>query len=391
MTALPLNAINARMVTPPPGLEFSSFTNGDGAAIRYASVEPPKDRLVNGKPVGVAFVVTGFRENIERYYELMHDLTERGYAVHAMDWRGQGGSQRYKPDMPQRPHAQGYENDAADLEQFITQVIKPSKRYPGVPTTLFAHSMGGNIALRYLHDYPDRVGAAVITSPMLAIKTRGFPPWVVRQVSRAIDILGAGHRYITHHGDYSEQELKALNTMVSDRNVRQHLHLLFYRDIPEQRLGKPTFGWMRAAFRSMAVLRDPDYLTRIKTPIMLASAGEDNLVWPKAIKRAAGYLPNAVLHHFPKGLHSLWMECNHQRDQLWGQTDRFLEQHLGIAIRDAGKSISADQCRANDNNCADRPAIRLVSGPKAAQRPRPIPPHNMAPPANHPRFQAVMR
>ena len=368
MAPPPLNAINPRWVSPPNGLEYASFINGDGAALRYASVQPPRHRLVNGKPVGVAFLVTGFRENIERYYEVMHDLTERGYAVHAMDWRGQGGSQRYHPDMPQRPNAQGYENDAADLNQFITQVIRPHERYPGIPKALFAHSMGGNISLRFLHDYPDRVDAAVITSPMLALKTRGLPSWAVRQVCRLADRLGASHRYATGGGDFDERELGALHKVCNDRSVRQHLHLLFYRDIPEQRLGRPTFGWLSAAFKSIGILRDPAYLAAIKTPIFLASAGQENLVWPQAIKRASKYLPNSVLHHFPKGLHSLWMEDDNRRQRLWLQADRFLHRHLGITPLPANikAGIDAERLRAsaNDNKRWAFVGLRLASGPE---------------------------
>ena len=371
MSAPLLNAIDPRIVTPPPGLEFDNFKNADGASIRHAMVPPAAGKMINGKPVGVAVVVTGFRESIERYFELMRDLSERGYAVHAMDWRGQGGSQRYNPDLPQRPNAQGYENDVADLSQFVTEVIKPKQRYgQDAPVTLFAHSMGGNLALRYLHEHQDQMDAAVITAPMMQIRTGWMPPWAARQISKIAEYFGAGDRYLPGTGDWHERELKNLQRINCNREIRQNLQTLFYRDMPENRMGGPTFAWLREAFRSIAIVRDPKFLSEIRTPIFLATAGRDKLVSTSATHKAAKHLPNVQVEHFKDGLHSLWMEHDSIRDRLWNLTDRFLNRTLGIPIPVPN---TTKDCCANDNACT-APAskqVRLPSGPEHHKRPAP--------------------
>jgi lysophospholipase len=355
-----LDEISQRMANPPAGTRFDHFTNADGAAIRYSRAEP-----AHGPVKGVAVLVPGFQETIERYYELMHDLTAEGYAVWAMDWRGQGGSERYNPKLPQRPNAQGYEHDAADLSQFLREVIRPDERYPGRGKALFAHSMGGNIALRYLHDYPGEVDSAVITAPMLKIRTRAMPHWAARQLARVMDMVGLGERYLPGTGDWRERKLaKAGRELLSDRTIRQNLQDIFFRELEDKRLGGPTFAWLRAAMRSVMTLRQPEYLKEIKTPILLASAGEDYLVEPKAHERAAKHLPNVKLIRFPLSAHSIWMESDERRGELLSQSLKFLERTL-------------PKGPANDTSMVARlaswrkRAAKLASGPES--RPQPVP------------------
>ena len=370
MSAPRLRDIDPRMATPPDGLEYGHFKNADGAAIRYAVAPPPADRLVDGKPTGVVVLVTGFRESTERYYERIREHQERGEIVYTMDWRGQGGSQRYNKNLPQRPGAQGYEHDAADLEQFITEVAKIEERHPGIPKTLHAHSMGGNLALRYLHEHQDQMDAAVITAPMMQIRTGWMPPWAARQISKIAEYFGAGDRYLPGTGDWHERELKSLQRINCNREIRQNLQTLFYRDMPENRMGGPTFAWLREAFRSIAIVRDPKFLSEIRTPIFLATAGRDKLVSTSATHKAAKHLPNVQVEHFKDGLHSLWMEHDSIRDRLWNLTDRFLNRTLGIPIPVPN---TTKDCCANDNACT-APAskqVRLPSGPEHHKRPAP--------------------
>ena len=345
--------MDPRLTTLPEGLEYAHFTNGDGATIRYASAPPVKSAMVDGKPTGVVVLVTGFRESTERYYERIKEHQARGEVVYTMDWRGQGGSQRYHADMPQRPGAQGYEHDCADLDQFVTQIAKIDEKHPGVTKTLYAHSMGGNIAMRYLHDYPGRFDNAVITSPMLGINTGRFPKWFARAAARMIKAAGA-HHYLPGEGDWSEE--KRLNQvkkpLLNMRTMRQSLQDHFYRHFPDLRMGGATAGWFVAATKSTRVLRNPKYLAAIKTPMMLVAGALDDTVDPSAITRAARHLPNATLHYYSRVGHSPWMESDRTRADLWSKVDDFL----------AGRTPQA----AHDNT---PPAKRLASGPETVATP----------------------
>jgi lysophospholipase len=56
--------------------------------LRFARWAPPAGRK------GTVCVFTGRSEQIEKYFETVRDLRERGFAVAMIDWRGQGHSSR---------------------------------------------------------------------------------------------------------------------------------------------------------------------------------------------------------------------------------------------------------------------------------------------------------
>ena len=60
----------------------------DGAELRFARWAPPAGRK------GTVCVFTGRSEQIEKYFETVRDLRDRGFAVAMIDWRGQGHSSR---------------------------------------------------------------------------------------------------------------------------------------------------------------------------------------------------------------------------------------------------------------------------------------------------------
>src|ERR1035437_3464201 len=109
-----------KMFEEPAGFKWASFTGTTGAHIRYGSLQPA------GQPRGTIVIVSGFRELIEKYFEVIRDMTERGFSVWMMDWHGQGGSERFLKDNPQKMHSEGYNEQIATLHQFTQDIVKKS-------------------------------------------------------------------------------------------------------------------------------------------------------------------------------------------------------------------------------------------------------------------------
>jgi len=99
-----------------------------------------------------------------------------------------------------------------DLEMFVSKVLGPEAVSPFI---ILAHSMGGHIALRYIHDHPGIVDRAVLVSPMIDILTSPFSGWLVRFLTRAAAIAGLDHAYISGSGDYADEEFEG-NRLTSD-------------------------------------------------------------------------------------------------------------------------------------------------------------------------------
>jgi lysophospholipase len=135
--------------------EFSPrfITTRDGTRLRTAVFAAASSR-------GVCALLGGQTEFIEKYVEVIGELNARGFTVATFDWRGQGGSARLLAD-PLKAHARDFAEYDDDLASFLEQVVEPLSPKP----LALAHSMGGQILLRTLHDRPGAFAAAVLSAP----------------------------------------------------------------------------------------------------------------------------------------------------------------------------------------------------------------------------------
>lgn len=108
---------------------------------------------------GVIQVNHGLAEHAARYGRFAAALAARGFDTYAHDHRGHGGTRA--PDAPPRIFATegGAERVLADVAAVHDRI---AAERPGVPVILFGHSMGGLVALNFLHRHSARVAAAAI-------------------------------------------------------------------------------------------------------------------------------------------------------------------------------------------------------------------------------------
>ena len=185
-----INQLEERFLEPD-GFQWGRFTNSDQAKIRFGWIEP------EGELRAVAVLMHGREAPIEKYFEPIRELLSRGIAVWSMDWRGQGGSERYL-ENPQKGYSLGIEHDVADLHRFVTTIVERR----GKALLLFAGSFGGHISLRYLHEHPKSFDFAVLVSPMLDIRMGMCPRWVARSLANLATAFGFGKSYILGGGDW---------------------------------------------------------------------------------------------------------------------------------------------------------------------------------------------
>ncbi|HVZ28370.1 MAG TPA: alpha/beta hydrolase, partial [Rhizomicrobium sp.] len=152
------------------------FLEVDGFRLRTARFDAGSQQR------GVCVVLNGQTEFIEKYFEVIDELRGRGFAVAALDWRGQGGSSRLLPEHPLRVHIRDFEEYDRDLGAFMDRIVAPLLAKGQRPIAL-AHSMGGHILLNYMQGRPDAFAAAALCAPMLMFSTRGQPRWLVRVIT----------------------------------------------------------------------------------------------------------------------------------------------------------------------------------------------------------------
>ena len=102
-----------------PGATVGTVLTEDNFALRYAIWG---DELRN--PKGTVCIFQGRGEFIEKHFETYADLLSQGYAVAALDWRGQGGSMRMLSN-PRKGHVRSFKRYELDLAAFMTQAVLP--------------------------------------------------------------------------------------------------------------------------------------------------------------------------------------------------------------------------------------------------------------------------
>lgn len=300
----------------PAGWVWGTFVNADGAQIRYGRATPTVGATAT------VVLVPGAGEFGEKYFEATRDLLSRGFAVWQMDWRGQGGSERYYDD-PQRRGAAGYDRDGADLHQFVTEIVRPARDRAVI---LLAHSKGGHIALRYLHDYPATFDFAAMTAPMLNINTGGIPRPVAKGLTAFGNTVGLGRRYAPGQTPWAPEPETVEESDVSQDPVRFSVARTWEIRNPELRVGGYSYSWVANAYRSIKILNDEAYLVAIETPVLIATAGTDEVVDIPAQDRACGLMPACTQVQIPGAKHEIWMELDEYRNLWLAALDKFVAE-----------------------------------------------------------------
>lgn len=299
----------------PPGGDFQWLTARDGATLRMAFWKGPR----SGATRGTVLLLHGRREFIEKYYETIHDLLDRGFTVATFDWRGQGLSARPLADR-HRGHASDFATYLEDLELFAAAA---RERLPG-PFAMLAHSFGGHAAVRYLHDHQDQVARAVLVAPMLGIHFGLLPRQVADAIARLALRLGRGEHYAPAQGGYSPVKRRAEALLLSSDADRLEDEIEACRVNPDLALGGVTYGWLAAALQSIRVIHGPGFAEAITCPLLTVVAGRDRVVDNRLIRAFASRLPRGELVEIGDARHEILKERDELRAAFWAAFDRFM-------------------------------------------------------------------
>lgn len=128
------------------------FTAVDGTRLARHAWFPQGDLQ------GVVLLAHGFGEHAGRYERLAASLTQRGFALLALDHRGHGHSEG------ERAFVAGPELLAGDFLAFAGTV---ASELPGRQLILFGHSMGGPIAAQAALRQPELFAGLILSAPYL--------------------------------------------------------------------------------------------------------------------------------------------------------------------------------------------------------------------------------
>ena len=297
----------------PDAAVTGTVTTPDGVELRFARWDAP----AHGK--GTVCVFSGRGEFIEKYFETVRELRQRGFAVATMDWRGQGHSSRQLPD-PRKGHVASFADFEIDVEIFMRQVVLPNCP---PPYFALAHSMGGAVLLRVAHSGKRWFERSVLVAPLIDMPG-ARASWLPRMLIRTLRRVGFGESYVPGSNvDRAQASGFPSNPLTSDP-LRYARNAAISEQDPTLGIGSPTVAWLDAAFDTMVAFRGVDYAARIDQPILMLEAGSDTIVSGAAIKRFAARLPAGSHRVIAGARHEILQEQDFYRAQFWAAFDSFV-------------------------------------------------------------------
>lgn len=297
----------------PPGAECLDIKTRDGVRLRGMRAIPENAR-------GTVLVLGGRGDFVERYFETMRELQDRGFAVASVDLRGQGGSQRPLSDR-YRAKLRSFSDYDEDIRAFMETVVLPS-----CPKPYYAigHSTGGHVLLRLLrqHGWFRKV---VLVSPLVDILYGSWPKPVATLTIATCSILRLGSMFLPG------QMKKPLTRADFGRNPLTSDEWRWNRDsatlevAPHLGLGGATFSWLAAARRSLASVARMGHRNRLATPVLIIASGADRVVDGEATRRLARRVPGIALAVIPGARHEILSESDHVRRQFLAAFDSFVD------------------------------------------------------------------
>lgn len=269
---------------------------------------------------GTILFLNGRGDFIEKYAETYQEFLSWGYNLATLDWRGQGLSGRLGND-----HYKGHQTDFSIWVSDLTAWFDFIASTMPSPYFLVAHSMGGHIALRFMHNRLRAISRAVLLSPMLGINTFPLPVTAARRLAGWNEVRGQGLKYAPLQRPYGPtfRSKTRQERLTGDRN-RFDDEGWWIEQNGALAIGGVTYGWLDAAFRSIDSIFAPGYLETIVTPTLILLPEVEQLVDPAAAVVATQRLPHGKMMTIAGGRHELTRDIDPVRQATFQATREFL-------------------------------------------------------------------
>lgn len=235
----------------------------------------------DGEIKGVINLVHGLGEHSNRYQHWADRFNSTGYAVVSFDLRGHGRSGGQRGDTP------SYDHFADDISILIE---KSAELFPGTPSFIYGHSLGGLLVLFYLVQRQPDLRGAIVTSP-------GLRTMIDQQKAKiaAVKILGSLLPRVSIPNGLELEGLARDERVIVDYQNDPLVH-----DRVSLRMGKGMIETIEFIFKNAAM---------IKLPLLLLHGSGDKICYANGSEELASLMgKNCSLQLFEGCYHELHNE-----------------------------------------------------------------------------------
>ncbi|MEM7241742.1 MAG: alpha/beta hydrolase [Pseudomonadota bacterium] len=277
-------------------------------------------RTKSKKPKGTVYVGQGRTEFIEKFGPVFKRLNDLGYHAVAIDWRGQGLSERIhkNPVLGHVDKFSDYQYDVKALVDFAAEHDLDGPKY------LIAHSMGGAIMLQAVLNGLD-VKAALFSAPLWGIAVQGWQRQVLKLYVDTFGRFTSGLSRIPTMSDRNASITDGFegNTLTTNED-EFHFRAKQLLAHPELEIAGPTVRWVIEALAACnSAKRKPDP----GLPMLCLLAEHEAIVSNKAAHKLSQNWPSLDVIEFPNVHHELFIETEETQDAIWREIENFFAKH----------------------------------------------------------------
>ncbi len=322
ITSLPVTEADYENTMNTVVQPYLDSRGGDGFFPSHDSKPIHYEKYLADEPEGTVVISHGFTESAEKFREMSYCYLLMGFNVFAIDHRGHGRSWRYDPDTPEVVVIKKFEEYVEDLKCFVDKVVKPASG--DLPLYLYAHSMGGAVAVQFLQTYPDVFAKAVLSSPMIQPQTAGVPMGIANVIVSVPTALGRGGSKMIAYSGFNPDATYENSNATSEARFNYY-HKKRLAD-PLLRTSAPSFSWVKQAIRVTGLNLDPARCAKITTPVLLCKAEVDGAVVPEAEDEFVGKVNGARLEQFGNSHHEIYLSVDDTLLAYLQTIEKFLKE-----------------------------------------------------------------
>lgn len=238
---------------------------------------------------GWVVIVHGLGEHIGRYEKLINILKESSYGVIGFDLPGHGKS------SGKRGHT-----CIEDVMEIIDELTKQTKSF-----SLFGHSLGGLIAIRYAQTRPQKVEKLIVSSPALYIKPSNSQKIILNLFAYTLPSLAVSNGIEPR---LLSRNMEAVQKYISDPLVHDRISI---------KLGKSMLKNLQNAH---------EQVERITCPVAILVGTEDKVTPPHGARSFYEKLKvKKALREFEGGYHELFEDPEYS-EQFYKEVIKFLQE-----------------------------------------------------------------
>lgn len=265
-------------------------------------------------PVGNIAICHGFTESAEKFREMCWYFHNMNLNVFILDNRGHGYSHRHN-NNPHVVHVKFFDQYVEDLQKLVKRVIR--KTAPELPLYLYAHSMGGAIAVQHMQKYPGVFSKVILSAPMIKPRTAGIPEGIARFVTRAFILFGKEkEKVIGYKGFNPDRTYEESHDTSKARFDYYHKKRC---ENEKYQTSAPSNRWVNEAIRITKLNLDEKRNADITAQVLLCQPQEDSSVFSE--------MEDVFIKQVKNGRLVKFTDCRHE---IYNSIDSTVKEYLDV-------------------------------------------------------------